>query len=159
MTELNPDLRCCPFCGEEIKRIAVKCKHCHSDVAQLEHTESIETAVPQESNSHPTLAGVRLNSVQVPAQNRLKRMLGFVVFATAIKPRICPTKSEKTTPARSNLSARFPIRILQLQSDFCRSRNSPAYHSEVDRRKKEHWHCVLALLLARISGRTQILHR
>lgn len=39
VTELASDLinkRLCPFCAEEIKKTAIRCKHCHADLSGVE---------------------------------------------------------------------------------------------------------------------------
>ena len=30
---INPETKLCPFCAEEVKYMAIKCKHCQSDIA------------------------------------------------------------------------------------------------------------------------------
>jgi TM2 domain-containing membrane protein YozV len=31
-----PDTKPCPFCGEEIKKVAIRCKHCQADLTKVE---------------------------------------------------------------------------------------------------------------------------
>jgi hypothetical protein len=30
----NPEIKACPFCAEEVKYAAIKCKHCFSDISE-----------------------------------------------------------------------------------------------------------------------------
>jgi TM2 domain-containing membrane protein YozV len=31
-----PDTKACPYCGEEIKKVAIRCKHCQADLTKVE---------------------------------------------------------------------------------------------------------------------------
>jgi TM2 domain-containing membrane protein YozV len=36
MELVEPDTKPCPLCGEEIKKVAIRCKHCQADLTKLE---------------------------------------------------------------------------------------------------------------------------
>lgn len=43
VTELASDLidkRLCPFCAEEIKKTAIRCKHCHADLTEAKPVDA-----------------------------------------------------------------------------------------------------------------------
>ena len=35
LEDLGLDTKACPFCGEEIKSVAVRCKHCQADLSKV----------------------------------------------------------------------------------------------------------------------------
>lgn len=151
MTELNPDLRCCPFCGEEIKRIAVKCKHCHSEVAQLEHTESIETAVPQESNSHPTLA--ELDSIQCKfCAEQIKANARICRFCNRDQTEDLPDKVGKDNASAEQLKRAISNKNFTVAVGLLPQSQQSAYQSEVDRRKKSTGIAYLLYFLLGLVG-------
>lgn len=43
---MNDEVKNCPFCGEEILAVAIKCKHCGSDLVQGESGEAALTSKP-----------------------------------------------------------------------------------------------------------------
>jgi len=45
MSETN-QMKHCPYCGEEILAVAVKCKHCHSDLTVANNGQGSKRAVP-----------------------------------------------------------------------------------------------------------------
>lgn len=56
--EAEPDTRACPYCGETIRAVAIKCKHCGSDLApnaSPEATPSSPGRVPPEARRSPDL--------------------------------------------------------------------------------------------------------
>ena len=54
-----PDTKDCPFCGEKIKKVAIKCKHCLSFLDTKDMTESIDQA-----NSNQDTSNISTNFVQ-----------------------------------------------------------------------------------------------
>ena len=42
----NSDYRACPMCAEDIKRAAIKCKHCGADVVSLNTDVNLENSEP-----------------------------------------------------------------------------------------------------------------
>lgn len=73
---MEPDEKACPFCGETIKLVAVKCKHCQSDLsAQQDGKAAIKvTEVPRENDAPP-------------AQNRksgFPKLIGWALVVTGL---------------------------------------------------------------------------
>ena len=48
---VSSELRLCPFCAEEIKRVAIKCKHCGSEV--VPEPEAVEPVAAIDSMDTP----------------------------------------------------------------------------------------------------------
>jgi len=59
----------CPFCAEEIKIAAKKCKHCRE---WLDKNEHVETKVPQPSGLSSTKKGKKISTKQ--------KMIGVLIF-------------------------------------------------------------------------------
>jgi hypothetical protein len=53
--DMNTSTKACPYCGEEILAVAIKCKHCQS---MLSESQADRTASPQPSAGRPTLLTV-----------------------------------------------------------------------------------------------------
>ena len=47
MAKLKRDERVCPFCGENIKAVAIRCRFCHSDVTPVVQPESAPASSPE----------------------------------------------------------------------------------------------------------------
>ncbi|MEN9797322.1 MAG: hypothetical protein RL653_1018 [Pseudomonadota bacterium] len=61
---MNPSserqIRACPFCGETILAVAIRCKHCQSDLSETEKDDMptiVDRKVPQFSKAPPTSLG------------------------------------------------------------------------------------------------------
>lgn len=57
-----PDTKDCPFCGERIKKVAIKCKHCFSFLDAKDKTVSIDQALSIQETSNISTNFAQKNS-------------------------------------------------------------------------------------------------
>lgn len=97
MAKLKRDERVCPFCGENIKAVAIRCRFCQSDVTPQTQAEPVSEPEPQprpQAEAEPDLAVEKpagasrlavpsLQDIRSFVQRRLTLVLAMLVLLAA----------------------------------------------------------------------------
>jgi TM2 domain-containing membrane protein YozV len=66
------DTKACPYCGEVIKRVAVRCKHCQADLSKAAPEADFTRGVaPASGGGHPANAGMAGSAAVLPLASAL----------------------------------------------------------------------------------------
>ncbi len=82
---MNSDEKACPYCGEIIKAVAIKCKHCQSDISTLQNASTSENQFANTKSDGSVL--LDLNKEESSAEEKTKRSIflsplpGIIVLA------------------------------------------------------------------------------
>jgi len=75
---MNIDEKVCPFCAETIKKAAIKCRHCNSDISSQTVTEEVNLEVPNNEILVPAAQNSEI--LQTNKQNTLEIKPDFTLL-------------------------------------------------------------------------------